>query len=136
MAEQLQPVPGSGGGISAASADSSSRGEDALQLPGLQEIRGQWSGGFQAYGGGGGGGASSCDFDIKGQTWQWGAYALDVLVANGSYHAEEGLQLQEVRLKPLMFNSSQEGLVTKCHAHQCIVRLFNSTEPTECRSSC
>ena len=29
----------------------------------------------QAYGGGGG--ATSVDFDLKGQTWQWGDYGLD-----------------------------------------------------------
>lgn len=99
MAERLQPEAASGtaGSSAAASPESknASRGGAAgLQLPGLQDVRGQWSGSIQAYGGGGG--ATSCDFDVKGQTWQWGSYALDALVANGSYHSEEGVQLQEV----------------------------------------
>lgn len=68
-----------------------------LQLPGLQDVRGQWGGSIQAYGGGGG--ATSCDFDVRGQAWQWGAYGLDALVAAGSYHSEEGVALQEVRAR-------------------------------------
>ncbi len=64
--------------------------------PVLQDLRGQWSGGIQAYGGGSG--PTSLEFDMRGAGWQWGLhYALDSLVANGSYHSEEGLQLQEVR---------------------------------------
>ena len=96
MAEQLQPAvagraTASGG---AALRQDGGRGGAGMQLPGLQDVRGQWSGGIQAYGGGGS--ATSCDFDLKGQAWQWGTYALDALVANGSYHSEEGVQLQEV----------------------------------------
>ena len=45
------------------------------QMPGLQDVRGAWHGSFQAYGGGGG--AASVDFNLKGQDWRWGAYALD-----------------------------------------------------------
>lgn len=44
-------------------------------LPGLQDLKGQWSGGVQAYGGGGG--ATNVDFNVRGQSWQWGDYALD-----------------------------------------------------------
>ncbi len=44
-------------------------------LPGLQDLKGQWSGGVQAYGGGGG--ATNVDFNVRGQSWQWGEYALD-----------------------------------------------------------
>jgi hypothetical protein len=44
-------------------------------LPGLQELRGQWSGGVQAYGGGGG--ATNVDFNLRGAEWQWGDCALD-----------------------------------------------------------
>ena len=96
MAEQLQPAvagsaTASGGG---AVRQDGGRGGAGMQLPGLQDIRGQWSGSIQAYGGGSS--ATSCDFDMKGQSWQWGTYALDALVANGSYHSEEGVQLQEV----------------------------------------
>lgn len=96
MAEQLQPTVGgsaTASGVSAARQDGA-RGGAGMQLPGLQDIRGQWSGSIQAYGGGSS--ATSCDFDMKGQSWQWGTYALDALIANGSYHSEEGVQLQEV----------------------------------------
>ena len=44
-------------------------------LPGLQDLKGQWSGSVQAYGGGGG--ATNVDFNVRGQSWQWGDYALD-----------------------------------------------------------
>lgn len=101
MAQQLAPraasaaseraQSGAGEGVRAAAAGAPPA---ALQLPGLQDVRGQWSGSVQAYGGGGS--ATSCDFDIKGQAWQWGSYGLDALVAAGSFHSEEGLQLQEV----------------------------------------
>jgi hypothetical protein len=70
------------------------QGASPLYLPGLQEVRGQWSGNIQAYGGGTG--TTSCDFDLKGQGWQWGTYGLDAVLAAGSFHSEEGLQLQEV----------------------------------------
>jgi len=43
-------------------------------LPGLQDLRGHWSGAFQAYGGGGG--ATAVDFNLRGREWQWGAYEL------------------------------------------------------------
>ena len=99
MAEQLQPEATTGGaGGGRRRADSPGQKDvgrgSGLQLPGLQDVRGQWGGSIQAYGGGGG--ATSCDFDVKGQTWQWGAYSLDALVANGNYHSEEGVALQEV----------------------------------------
>lgn len=44
-------------------------------LPGLQDLKGQWNGTFQAYGGGGG--AANVDFNMKGQDWIWGEYFLD-----------------------------------------------------------
>ena len=44
-------------------------------LRGLQDVRGEWRGAVQAYGGGGG--ATSVDFDLKGQAWEWGDYGLD-----------------------------------------------------------
>ena len=56
-------------------------GEAAVQsssrstLSGLQDLKGQWSGSAQAYGGGGG--ATNVDFNVRGQSWQWGDYALD-----------------------------------------------------------
>lgn len=65
-----------------------------FQLPALQDVHGHWSGSIQAFGGGGG--ATSCEFDVRGTDWQWGQATLDAVVANGSYHSEEGVQLQEV----------------------------------------
>lgn len=102
MAEQLAPaVPSAGGaGTPRSNAPREPAGPSpsaALHLPGIQDMRGQWSGSVQAYGGGSS--ATSCDFDVKGQAWQWGSYALDALVAVGSYHSEEGVQLQEFVLK-------------------------------------
>ncbi len=44
-------------------------------VPGLQDLKGSWSGAFQAYGGGGG--AANADFDVKGADWQWGNYRMD-----------------------------------------------------------
>lgn len=93
MAERSQPAASDG--IAGARHQDVVRGGAELHLPGLQDMRGQWSGSIQAYGGGSS--ATSCDFDVKGQSWQWGSYSLDALVANGSYHSEEGVQLQEVR---------------------------------------
>ena len=55
----------------AASSDGGSSGG----LRGLQDVRGEWRGAVQAYGGGGG--ATSVDFDLKGQAWEWGDYGLD-----------------------------------------------------------
>ena len=93
MAEQLQPAASNG--ASAPLRPDAGHAAAELHLPGLQDVRGQWSGSIQAYGGGSS--ATSCDFDLKGQSWQWGSYSLDALLANGSYHSEEGVQLQEVR---------------------------------------
>ena len=103
LAEQLVPAPegrgsiaGSGGHDGRAGSGSAvgSTTSSQLHVPGLQDLRGQWSGSVQAFGGGGG--ATSCDFDIRGQAWQWGSHGLDSLIASGSYHSEEGLHLQEV----------------------------------------
>jgi hypothetical protein len=71
----------------------------SLHLPGLQDVRGIWSGSVQAFGGGSG--ATSCEFDVRGQGWRWGETApgLEAVVAKGSYHSEEGVQLQEFVLK-------------------------------------
>lgn len=60
-------------------------------LRGLQDVRGEWRGSVQAYGGGGG--ATSVDFDLRGQAWEWGDYGLD--------------QVRAVRPKTL--NSARRG---------------------------
>lgn len=57
---------------------SSSRGS----VPGLQDLKGSWSGAFQAYGGGGG--AANTDFDVKGADWQWGNYRMDQVCSQES----------------------------------------------------
>ncbi len=44
-------------------------------LPALQELRGSWSGGVQAYGGAGG--STAVDFNLKGASWRWGEWTLD-----------------------------------------------------------
>lgn len=58
----LTASPGAGGGRAAA-------------LPGLQDVRGQWKGSWEAYGGGGG--ATSVEFGVRGEDWEWGDYGLD-----------------------------------------------------------
>ncbi|KAK9862508.1 hypothetical protein WJX84_009406 [Apatococcus fuscideae] len=66
-------------------------------MPGLQDLRGQWSGSCQAYGGGGG--ATNVDFNLRGNTWSWGDYRLDQAIARGSCHSEEGVQIEEFCLR-------------------------------------
>lgn len=39
------------------------------------------------------------DFALRGATWQWGDYSLDQMVAEGSYHSEEGIKLEDFSLK-------------------------------------
>ncbi|KAL4547159.1 hypothetical protein Ndes2526B_g07937 [Nannochloris sp. 'desiccata'] len=68
-----------------------------FQMPSFQDVRGHWNGSIQAFGGGGG--ATSCEFDVRGTDWQWGQASLDTVVADGSYHSEEGVQIQEFVLK-------------------------------------
>ena len=51
------------------------KGSSRGSLPGLQDLKGSWSGAFQAYGGGGG--AANTDFDVKGTDWQWGNYSME-----------------------------------------------------------
>ena len=68
-------------------------GESGLHFPALQTCQGFWKGSIQAFGGGDG--ATSCDFDLRGQNWQWGAAFLDSFIAKGSGHSEDGVQLQE-----------------------------------------
>ena len=66
-------------------------------MPGLQDLRGQWSGSCQAYGGGGG--ATNVDFNLRGNTWSWGDFRLDQAIAKGSCHSEEGVQIEEFCLR-------------------------------------
>ncbi len=66
-------------------------------MPGLQDLRGQWSGSCQAYGGGGG--ATNVDFNLRGNTWSWGDFRLDQAVAKGSCHSEEGVHIEEFCLR-------------------------------------
>ena len=72
---------------------SSGHGDIGLHFPALQTCQGFWKGSIQAFGGGDG--ATSCDFDLRGQNWQWGAASLDSFIAKGSGHSEDGVQLQE-----------------------------------------
>ena len=69
LMSNLSVVPNESGMV-----HSTSTGSQA-PLPGLQDLRGQWSGTFQAYGGAGG--ATNVDFNARGRDWRWGDYALD-----------------------------------------------------------
>eukprot|EP00210_Caulerpa_lentillifera_P007372 g7046.t1 len=53
-------------------------------LPGIQSLKGQWSGSLQAFGGGRG--TSTLNFNLKGHSWKWGEYEVDNAVANGDAH--------------------------------------------------
>ena len=119
---------GAGGG---AAPPAGAAAAASFQLPSLQELRGQWAGSIQAYGGGSG--ATSCDFDVKGQGWQWGGHGLDTLVAQGAYHSEEGVQLQEVSgpcwgwWLALVTGTCGAAAVATCspaHAHVCAGRVW------------
>ncbi|KAL6785562.1 hypothetical protein ACKKBF_B00775 [Auxenochlorella protothecoides x Auxenochlorella symbiontica] len=66
------------------------------QLPGLQDVAGRWRGRAQVYGSSHG--SLRAEFDVRGDGWRWGPWALDSATAVGSYHSEEGLHLQEFAL--------------------------------------
>ena len=63
----------------------------------MQDLKGHWSGWWQAYGGGGG--ATNIEFDLKGREWRWGDYAMDQVIANGAFHSLEGIKLEEFCLR-------------------------------------
>jgi len=65
-------------------------------LPGIQTLKGQWSGSLQAFGGGRG--ASTLNFNLKGHSWKWGEYEVDNAIANGTYHSSEGVHLEEISI--------------------------------------
>jgi len=81
----------------ATAASSTSTVAAPFQMPSFQDVHGHWNGSIQAFGGGGG--ATSCEVDVRGTDWQWGQASLDTVVADGSYHSEEGVQIQEFVLK-------------------------------------
>eukprot|EP00873_Tetraselmis_striata_P029672 jgi/Tetstr1/449936/TSEL_036990.t1 len=67
-------------------------------LPGLQDLKGHWSGTVEAVGG------SSPDdcrvaFNLHGERWSGGPYCIDDVVARGSFHPVEGLSLQQFYVK-------------------------------------
>ena len=74
-AAQGNKPAGAKGSLSSSAAGGASGGGGRGGLRGLQDVRGEWRGAVQAYGGGGG--ATSVDFDLKGQAWEWGDYGLD-----------------------------------------------------------
>ena len=59
-------------------------GGRATALPGLQDVRGQWKGSWEAYGGGGG--ATSVEFGVRGEDWEWGDYGLDKVPPPPDHH--------------------------------------------------
>ncbi|KAF6250262.1 hypothetical protein COO60DRAFT_1706191, partial [Scenedesmus sp. NREL 46B-D3] len=79
-----------------------SSGSVAPSLPGLQELRGSWSGRLTAVGGGPGPGPAPAhprlEYDLRGAAWRAGHYTLDQLLLRGSADAGEGLALDEARL--------------------------------------
>ena len=73
-----------GGGAELRAAPLRAGGARSGALPGLQGVRGQWTGSWQAYGGGGG--PTNVDFGLKGTTWQWGDYGLDQAGCPPGFH--------------------------------------------------
>ena len=47
---------------------------------------------------GGPAGATSIEFSLNGQSWKWGGYRLDALVASGTADSSEGVALEELSL--------------------------------------
>jgi hypothetical protein len=108
---RLKGLKGAAGG-----GDTGSRGgagDAPVQLPGLQDLRGAWRGTVEMKGGGAGDGSSpslaaapgnpasqvsAVDFDVAGDGWQWGAYQVQSLQAQGKIDAVEGLHLRRLEL--------------------------------------
>jgi hypothetical protein len=65
-------------------------------LPALQDLHGRWKGSVQAYGGGGG--HSAVDFNLEGETWRWGDYNMESVIAAGNFHSAEGLKLERLQM--------------------------------------
>ncbi|GAX75992.1 hypothetical protein CEUSTIGMA_g3435.t1 [Chlamydomonas eustigma] len=70
---------------------------NAAGLPGIQDLQGSWGGRVEAFGGPTG--VTSLEFALHGETWRWGAYRLDNLVARGTADSKEGLSVEELSLR-------------------------------------
>ena len=69
------------------------------ELPGLQDLRGNWRGVVSATGGAGDA-AVDVSFDLTGERWNWGsAYAVERMDAAGSFHSREGLSLDKLHMR-------------------------------------
>ena len=77
-------------------------------LPGLQDLKGRWSGTVEARGGGAAAqtsassspeGSTSVAFDLEGKGWSGGAYKLDTVTARGSFNDAEGLDLKQLSVQ-------------------------------------
>lgn len=65
-----------------------------LNLPGLAELKGSWSGSFDASGGGNG--DTMAEFDFHGEEWEWGTYKTQRVIAAGAYSNDDGLRLERI----------------------------------------
>ncbi|KAK9804274.1 hypothetical protein WJX72_004315 [[Myrmecia] bisecta] len=97
LGSEAVPEVAASSGASLTSRAAGGGGLGPRGLPGLQDLRGEWNGSFEAYGGGIG--ASNVDFNLKGSNWVWGEYALDQMVARGAAHSLDGIKLDEFCLK-------------------------------------
>ncbi|KAF8055821.1 TIC236 [Scenedesmus sp. PABB004] len=84
------------GGAAPAGITGGAAGSSLPSLPGLQELRGTWSGKLSAVGGGGAG--ARLEYDLTGGAWRAGPYTLDQLLLRGSADGSEGINLEELRL--------------------------------------
>ena len=84
------------------------KGSSRGSVPGLQDLKGSWSGAFQAYGGGGG--AANTDFDVKGTDWQWGNYSMDQV---------KSVKSQAQNTAPTSFASTVAKPDQTCHYLEC-----------------
>ena len=70
------------------------------ELPGLQDLRGNWRGVVSATGGKGNDASVAVTFDLAGEHWSWGdSYAVERMDAAGSYNSLDGLCLDKLHMR-------------------------------------
>ena len=89
-----------GAGSSGGGATGDAAGAGGSALPGLQDLRGRWQGFVEATGSKDGVEEAhhTAEFDLRGEGWQWGEYALQELAATGSFSSDTGLALQRLQI--------------------------------------
>lgn len=89
--------------------------ESVKQLPGLQDLKGEWHGMIQATGGH----QEVLDsqptetvlFDVAGSDWQWGQYKVSRVDAQGEANSKEGLKLKNLEVSSDAASLSVSGAI-------------------------